>query len=140
MMHSVRTPFVRDVRGEAMADPKTASPPEGGPEEEPGSSALAAPPTAEESRPRPRSAARRRERQMPPWLWKAALLVIGMVAAAYAALVFVRQVRSLIIWLIAALFLSFALEPAVNWLVKHGWRRGLATLAVLPRWSCWSRS
>jgi predicted PurR-regulated permease PerM len=33
--------------------------------------------------------------------------------------------------LIAALFLSFALEPAVNWLVKHGWRRGLATLAVL---------
>ncbi|HEV8120671.1 MAG TPA: AI-2E family transporter [Candidatus Polarisedimenticolia bacterium] len=68
---------------------------------------------------------------MPPWLWKAALLVIGMVAAAYAAFVFVRQIRSLIIWLIAALFLSFALEPAVNWLVKHGWRRGLATLAVL---------
>jgi predicted PurR-regulated permease PerM len=68
---------------------------------------------------------------MPPWLWRAALLILGMIAAAYAALIFVRQIRSLIIWLIAALFLSFALEPAVNWLVKHGWRRGLATLSVL---------
>src|SRR5207302_1690806 len=68
---------------------------------------------------------------MPRWLWRAVLLVIGMVAASYAALTFVRQVRSLIVWLISALFLSFALEPAVNWLGRHGWKRGLATFAVL---------
>src|SRR5207302_2940048 len=68
---------------------------------------------------------------MPRWLWRAVLLVIGMVAASYAALTFVRQIRSLIVWLISALFLSFALEPAVNWLGRHGWKRGLATFAVL---------
>ena len=54
-----------------------------------------------------------------------------MVAASYAAFTFVRQIRSLIVWLISALFLSFALEPAVNWLGRHGWKRGLATFAVL---------
>ena len=31
----------------------------------------------------------------------------------------------------AALFLSFALEPAVNWLVARGWRRGAAAGAVM---------
>jgi predicted PurR-regulated permease PerM len=115
-----------------MADPTATSASEGkgSPEDDPGSSALAAPPTAEEQA-HTRGSERSGAERMPPWLWKAALLVIGMVAAAYAAFVFVRQIRSLIIWLIAALFLSFALEPAVNWLVKHGWRRGLATLAVL---------
>jgi len=44
---------------------------------------------------------------------------------------FLGQVRQLIIWLLIALFLSFALEPAVNWLARHGWRRGLATALVL---------
>jgi predicted PurR-regulated permease PerM len=42
-----------------------------------------------------------------------------------------RRLRDLIVWLVAALFLSFALEPAVNWLVGRGWRRGVATAAVL---------
>ena len=30
-----------------------------------------------------------------------------------------------------ALFISFALEPAINWLARHGWKRGLATLVVM---------
>jgi predicted PurR-regulated permease PerM len=114
-----------------MADPTSASPrEESSTEDASGSSALTAPPTSEErgETGAPTPAANDR---MPPWLWRAALLILGLVAAAYAALIFVRQIRSLIIWLIAALFLSFALEPAVNWLVKHGWRRGLATLSVL---------
>jgi predicted PurR-regulated permease PerM len=41
------------------------------------------------------------------------------------------QIRSLIIWLLIALFLSFAIEPAVNWFARHGWRRGLGTAFVL---------
>jgi predicted PurR-regulated permease PerM len=52
--------------------------------------------------------------------------------AAYAALLLVRRLRDVILWLITALFLSFALEPAVNWLVKkRGWPRGAATGVVL---------
>ncbi|MEX0743297.1 MAG: AI-2E family transporter, partial [Actinomycetota bacterium] len=42
-----------------------------------------------------------------------------------------RRLRDLVLWIVAALFLSFALEPAVNWLVARGWRRGVATAAVL---------
>src|SRR5207253_4718091 len=48
-----------------------------------------------------------------------------------ALLVFVGKMRGLLIWLLIALFLSFALEPAVNWLHRHGWKRGLATAFVL---------
>ena len=116
-----------------MTDPKSGSPTEGGGSrgDEPGSSALAAPPTPEEIADAAHGDAVGAGDRMPPWLWRATILVFGMGLAAYAALVFIRQIRSLILWLIAALFLSFALEPAVNWLVKHGWRRGLATLAVL---------
>jgi predicted PurR-regulated permease PerM len=117
-----------------LTDPKTASPPEGGGSrgDEAGSSALAAPPTREEIAAAAHGGtAAARADKMPPWLWRATALVFAMGLAAYAALVFIRQIRSLILWLIAALFLSFALEPAVNWLVRHGWRRGLATLAVL---------
>ncbi len=68
---------------------------------------------------------------MPPWIPRLIVLVILSAFAAYAALTLLGKLRDLIIWLITALFLSFALEPAVNWLVKRGWKRGLATGAVL---------
>jgi predicted PurR-regulated permease PerM len=42
-----------------------------------------------------------------------------------------RQLSSLLTWAIVALFASFALEPAVDWLARRGWRRGLATGAIL---------
>src|SRR5262245_38699683 len=97
---AVRTPFRSRPGGKAMPDPTPASAPDTG---DAGSSALAAPPTSEERAAARGSGALASER-MPPWLWKAVLLILGMVAVAYAGLVFVRQVRSLIIWLIAALF------------------------------------
>jgi predicted PurR-regulated permease PerM len=69
---------------------------------------------------------------MPVWIPKLLLLVVVTGFAAYAVFILFRKLRDLIIWLIAALFLSFALEPAVNWLVrKRGWRRGVATALVL---------
>jgi predicted PurR-regulated permease PerM len=43
----------------------------------------------------------------------------------------VRRLQQLLLWIVAALFLSFALEPAVNWLVGRGWRRGVAAAMVL---------
>lgn len=69
--------------------------------------------------------------RMPAWIPRLLLLIVLTVFAAYAAFSLFRRLRDLVVWLIAALFLSFALEPAVNWLVGRGWRRGLATALVL---------
>jgi predicted PurR-regulated permease PerM len=70
--------------------------------------------------------------RIPPWVPRVILLVVLAVFASYAALTVFRKLRHLVIWVITALFFSFALEPAVNWLVrKHGWRRGVATAVVL---------
>jgi predicted PurR-regulated permease PerM len=69
--------------------------------------------------------------RMPAWIPRLLLLIVLTVFAAYAAFSLIRRLRDLVVWLIAALFLSFALEPAVNWLVGRGWRRGSATALVL---------
>jgi predicted PurR-regulated permease PerM len=83
-------------------------------------------PASSEDRPEPST------ERMPPWIPKLLLLIVGTAFAAYAVFLLVRKLRDLIFWLLAALFLSFALEPAVNWLVrKRGWRRGVATSVVL---------
>ena len=67
-----------------------------------------------------------RER-MPRWIIRGVILFW----LAYASLRVVEGVlsalRGLIITLLVSLFLSFALEPAVNWLASRGWRRGTAT-------------
>jgi predicted PurR-regulated permease PerM len=69
--------------------------------------------------------------RLPPWILKLLLLIVAVFFVSYAAFTMFRRVRELVVWLIAALFLSFALEPAVNWLVGRGWRRGAATALVL---------
>jgi predicted PurR-regulated permease PerM len=69
--------------------------------------------------------------RMPPWIPRLLVLIAVVFFAAYAAFTLFRRLRDLVVWLIIALFLSFALEPAVNWLVARGWRRGAATGAVL---------
>jgi predicted PurR-regulated permease PerM len=68
---------------------------------------------------------------MPPWIPRLLLAVVITAFAAYATFNLIRQLQQLLLWLVAALFLSFALEPAVNWLVDRGWRRGAAAAAVL---------
>jgi predicted PurR-regulated permease PerM len=69
--------------------------------------------------------------RMPPWIPRMLLLIVLTFFTAYAAFTVFRRLRDLIVWMVFALFLSFALEPAVNWLVGRGWRRGVATAAVL---------
>jgi len=69
--------------------------------------------------------------RLPAWIPRLLITVVLTVFAAYAAFNVVRRLQSLVLWLVAALFLSFALEPAVNWLVKRGWRRGTAAALVL---------
>jgi predicted PurR-regulated permease PerM len=68
---------------------------------------------------------------MPPWINRLIITIILWTALALLAYSALRELRGLVSNLVIALFLSFALEPAVNWLHKHGWRRGLATGAVL---------
>lgn len=56
--------------------------------------------------------------------------LVTVVLVAYAALVVIQALRGILVMLGVALFLSFAMEPAVQFLARRGWRRGLATAAV----------
>ncbi len=62
-----------------------------------------------------------------PWIWR----LLGVIVAAYLGtrlfLAAFLKVKEVFVWLFISLFASFALEPAVNWLAKRGWRRGVAT-------------
>ncbi|MFA1550123.1 AI-2E family transporter [Actinomadura chokoriensis] len=66
-------------------------------------------------------------RRMPPWLLKAFMLAGVVVLAFMAVLWLLARLRGLLLLLLISLFLAFAIEPAVNWLARHGWRRGAAT-------------
>jgi predicted PurR-regulated permease PerM len=66
-----------------------------------------------------------------PWLTPARLLaLVATLVGTYAALMIVRALRDVLVMLLVALFLSFAMEPAVQFLARRGWKRGLATGAV----------
>lgn len=68
--------------------------------------------------------------RMPRWVPRAiALFFVGIVVLATSVWL-IGKLRDLLIMLLVALFLSFALEPAVNWLQARGWRRGTGTAAV----------
>jgi predicted PurR-regulated permease PerM len=69
----------------------------------------------------------------PSWRWILTLLTLIFVMwlVATTAISVLRQVSSLLTWVLVALFASFALEPAVDWLARRGWRRGIATGAIL---------
>jgi predicted PurR-regulated permease PerM len=67
---------------------------------------------------------------MPEWIPHLLVMVAGMVVALFAGLAVFRALRGLIVLLLISVFLATALEPAVNYLAKRGWRRGLATGAI----------
>ena len=69
--------------------------------------------------------------RMPRWIPRLLILIVITAYLAFGAFQLLGKVRDLLVWLLISLFLSFALEPAVNWLVRHGWKRGLATFSVL---------
>jgi predicted PurR-regulated permease PerM len=58
----------------------------------------------------------------------AAILVTFVVMT---TLFVVPRIAELASWIIVAFFLSLALEPAVNWFARKGWRRGVATGLVM---------
>jgi predicted PurR-regulated permease PerM len=66
-----------------------------------------------------------------PWLTPLRLLsLILVLLGSYLALTIVRALRGVLVMLLVSLFLSFAMEPAVQYLARRGWRRGAATGAV----------
>ncbi|GAA0585281.1 AI-2E family transporter [Actinomadura livida] len=68
--------------------------------------------------------------RMPPWLPKAFVLAGAVVLGFMALLWLLQRLRELLLLLLISLFLSFAIEPAVNWLARHRWRRGPATAVM----------
>jgi predicted PurR-regulated permease PerM len=90
---------------------------------------MTAPPQTGDPGTEPRAEAPRGQTE--PWLTATRLVSLAAVlAGAYAAVVVVQALRGVLIMLLVALFLSFAMEPAVQFLARRGWRRGLATAAV----------
>lgn len=77
--------------------------------------------------PKPR---RRRWTRSPDWLPHAVFVVAGVLVTAVAAGWVLYQIRSLVYMLFLALFVSVALEPAVQKLTSWGWKRRRATLVV----------
>jgi predicted PurR-regulated permease PerM len=68
---------------------------------------------------------------MPAWVPRAIALFLGGTTAIFVAAWLLGQLRSFLLVLAVALFLSFAFEPAVNWLAGRGVRRGAATGIVM---------
>jgi len=65
------------------------------------------------------------------WLTPPRLLqLVTILVAAYFILAIVRALRGVLVMLLVALFLSFAAEPAVQFLARRGVQRGLATGVV----------
>jgi predicted PurR-regulated permease PerM len=58
------------------------------------------------------------------------LALIAIAVLSYAAILVIRSLRGVLVMLLVALFISFAVEPAVQWFARRGWRRGAATLAI----------
>jgi predicted PurR-regulated permease PerM len=70
-------------------------------------------------------------RRTPRWLPRALALAAVTVFVAVWAWHALGELQHLIITVVIAFFISLALEPVVVWLVRHGWRRGLAAGAAL---------
>ncbi len=68
--------------------------------------------------------------RMPRWLPRAIVLFWATLAGLMMLYWVVQRLRSLLILILVSLFLSFAIEPAVNRLERMGFRRGLGTLMV----------
>jgi predicted PurR-regulated permease PerM len=65
--------------------------------------------------------------------WMVWLIVIAPVAAVaiVATLYFLSAIAGILRIILISQFIALALEPGVNWLARRGWRRGVATGALM---------
>ena len=68
--------------------------------------------------------------RMPRWVPRAIGLTMAAVVGLATAAWLLEKLQTLLVVLLVSMFLSFAMEPAVNWLARRGWRRGLGTALV----------
>ena len=68
---------------------------------------------------------------MPPWVRRAIIFWWSILVGLWITLVIVRELRGLLIQLVLALFLSFAMEPLVDRLGRYGLKRGVATAVTM---------
>jgi predicted PurR-regulated permease PerM len=91
-------------------------------------------PTESERRPSLGQAAREtlawNDPHLPRWAPRAAVLGIATVATFLIGRKILESISTFLLILLSSLFLSFAIEPAVDWLAARGWRRGPATALV----------
>ncbi|MBQ5492979.1 MAG: AI-2E family transporter [Aeriscardovia sp.] len=69
-------------------------------------------------------------RHAPPWLPRALAMVMAFAFLAVFLWKIWGDVRGIVCDLVVCLFLSLAMEPAVKWLIRHGWKRALAAFCV----------
>lgn len=67
---------------------------------------------------------------MPRWAPRLVVLVAIVIAGLFFGLGVLRQLRSFLILILIAAFLSVALEPGVAYLASKGWKRGLGTAVM----------
>ena len=67
---------------------------------------------------------------MPPWLPRLIRQIAFFVVAGWALFNVIKPLRGFLVLLLISLFLAIALDPAVTFLARRGWRRGLATGAM----------
>ena len=72
-----------------------------------------------------------RDERMPRWVRQAILLWWAILVGLWSTLVITRQLRGLLVQLVLALFLSFAMEPLVDRLSARGMRRGVSTAITM---------
>ena len=70
---------------------------------------------------------------LPTWVPRLLGMIVATILGTLAVLWVLGKVQSLLITIVLSLFISFALEPAVFYLAKRGWRRGAATAPCLCR-------
>ena len=68
---------------------------------------------------------------MPPWVRRAIVFWWSILVGLWLLLIVARELRSLLVQIAVALFLSFALEPAVSALEDRCIKRGRGTLITL---------
>ena len=67
-------------------------------------------------------------RALPRWFWRAIIAVAVSVAAYQFGRSILVQLQGFLLIVAVSLFLSFAVEPAVDFLAERGWKRSPATL------------
>jgi predicted PurR-regulated permease PerM len=68
---------------------------------------------------------------VPGWLPRAVIVALLIAVAFLLGWWLLERLRALLIMVLVAQFLAFAMEPVVNRLATRGWRRGVATGVVL---------